>query len=43
MELGLAELTMAILQWPVPEPSSILLFGAGILAIAVVLRRRKRP
>jgi PEP-CTERM motif len=28
---------------PVPEPSSILLFGAGILAVAVVLRRRKRP
>ena len=27
---------------PVPEPSSILLLGAGILAIAVVLRRRKR-
>ncbi len=28
---------------PIPEPSSILLFGAGILAVAVVLRRRKRP
>ena len=28
---------------PIPEPSSILLFGAGILAVAVVLRRHKRP
>jgi len=38
-----AEVFTADSPSPVPEPSSILLFGAGILAVAVVLRRRKRP